>query len=135
MAAVRRGMVEQGLYEVSRLPLGPADGEESVRLLNPLSADDAWLRRRLLPGLVRLVEGNWANHVEDVRLFEIGTAFAAAGPGERPREERRVAAVLTGRREPRALDRHRRGPLRPLGSEGPVRGRRRSGDSRGGGAS
>ena len=35
-----------------------------------------------------------------MRLFEIGTAFAAAGPGERPREERRVAAVLTGRREP-----------------------------------
>jgi phenylalanyl-tRNA synthetase beta chain len=101
VAAVRRGLVEQGLYEVSRLPLGPADGSESVKLLNPLSADDAWLRRRLLPGLVRLVEGNWANHVEDVRLFEIGTAFAAGGAGERPREERRLAAVLTGRREPR----------------------------------
>jgi phenylalanyl-tRNA synthetase beta chain len=101
IAAVRRGMVELGLYEVSRLPLGPADGEESVRLLNPLSADDGWLRRRLLPGLARLVEGNWAHHVEDVRLFEIGTAFVAKGPGERPGEESRVAAVLTGRREPR----------------------------------
>ncbi len=101
VAAVRRGMVEQGLYEVSRLPLGPAEGDESVKLLNPLSAEDAWLRRRLLPGLVRLVEGNWANHVEDVRLFEIGTAFAAGASGERPHEERRVAAVLTGRREPR----------------------------------
>jgi phenylalanyl-tRNA synthetase beta chain len=87
--------------KVSRLPLGPADGEESVRLLNPLSADDAWLRRRLLPGLVRLVEGNWADHVEDVRLFEIGTAWSAGKPGERPREERRLAAVFTGRREPR----------------------------------
>jgi len=99
-AAVRRGMVEQGLYEVSRLPLGPADGEESVRLLNPLSADDAWLRRRLLPGLLRLVEGNWANHVEDVRLFEIGTTWSAGNPGERPGEERRVAAVFTGHRDP-----------------------------------
>ena len=98
---VRRGLVEQGFYEVSRLPLGPADGDGSVKLLNPLSADDAWLRRRLLPGLARLVEGNWANHVEDVRLFEIGTAFTAGARGERPREERRVAAVLTGRREPR----------------------------------
>jgi phenylalanyl-tRNA synthetase beta chain len=100
VASVRRGMVEQGLFEVSRLPLGPADGEESVRLLNPLAADDAWLRRRLLPGLVRLVEGNWANHVEDVRLFEIGTAWSTGRPGARPREERRVAAVFTGRREP-----------------------------------
>ena len=100
VAAVRRGMVEQGLYEVSRLPLGPADGDGSVKLLNPLSADDAWLRRRLLPGLVRLVEANWANHVEDVRLFEIGTAFSASPSGRRPVEERRVAGVLTGRRAP-----------------------------------
>jgi phenylalanyl-tRNA synthetase beta chain len=100
VASVRQGLVEQGLYEVSRLPLGSADGSDSVKLLNPLSADDAWLRRRLLPGLVRLVEGNWANHVEDVRLFEIGTGFAADAPGRRPREEQRVAAVLTGRREP-----------------------------------
>jgi phenylalanyl-tRNA synthetase beta chain len=99
-SAVRRGMVQQGLYEVSRLPLGPADGDESVRLVNPLAADDAWLRRRLIPGLVRLVEDNWANHVEDVRLFEIGTTWSAAGPGRRPREERRVAAVFTGHREP-----------------------------------
>ena len=99
-AGVRRGMVAEGFYEVISLPMGAQDGAESVRLLNPLVADDAWLRRRLLPGLVRLVEANWANHVPDVRLFEIGTAFAAAPPGERPREERRLAAVLTGRREP-----------------------------------
>jgi phenylalanyl-tRNA synthetase beta chain len=99
-ALVRRGLVEQGLFEVSRFPMGPADGDASVRLANPLSTEDAWLRRRLLPGLVRLVEGNWANHVADVRLFEIGTTFALGKPGERPREELRVAAVLTGRREP-----------------------------------
>jgi phenylalanyl-tRNA synthetase beta chain len=99
-AAVRRGLVAEGFYEVVSLPMGPAHDPDSVRLLNPLAADDAYLRRRLLPGLVRLVEANWANRVADVRLFEIGTAFAAGRPGERPREERRVAAVLTGRHEP-----------------------------------
>jgi phenylalanyl-tRNA synthetase beta chain len=99
-AAVRRGLVVEGFYEVVSLPMGAADGEDSVRLLNPLAADEAWLRRRLLPGLVRLVEANWANRVADVRLFEIGTAFMPGARGERPREERRVAAVLTGRREP-----------------------------------
>jgi phenylalanyl-tRNA synthetase beta chain len=97
---LRRGLVRQGLLEVSPLPTGPADGPDSVRLLNPLSSTDGYLRRRLLPGLVRLVESNWAHRVHDVRLFEIGTVFAAAAPGERPREERHVAAVLTGRREP-----------------------------------
>ena len=99
-AAIRRGMVEQGLFEVSRLPLGPADGDESVRLANPLSSEDAWLRRRLLPGLVRLVEGNWASQVADVRLFEIGTTWTGAGAGRRPAEELRLAAVFTGHREP-----------------------------------
>ncbi|MEO6055954.1 MAG: phenylalanine--tRNA ligase subunit beta [Gemmatimonadales bacterium] len=99
-SSVRRALAAEGFYEVVSLPLGPADGPESVRLLNPLAADDAWLRRRLLPGLVRLVESNWANRVGDVRLFEIGTAFAAGAPGQRPIEEIRVAAVLTGRREP-----------------------------------
>ncbi len=99
-AGIRHGMVELGLFEVSRLPMGPAGGEASVRLANPLSSEEAWLRRRLLPGLVRLVEANWANHVPDVRLFEIGTTWEAAGPGRRPEEERRLAAVFTGRREP-----------------------------------
>jgi phenylalanyl-tRNA synthetase beta chain len=99
-STVRRGMVEQGLVEVASLPLGPSDGDASVRLLNPLSAENGHLRRRLLPGLVRLVEANWANHVSDVRLFEIGTTFTAAPAGQRPVEERRVAGVITGRREP-----------------------------------
>jgi phenylalanyl-tRNA synthetase beta chain len=99
-SSVRRGLVEQGLYEVASLPLAPPDGEGSVPLLNPLSAENGYLRRRLLPGLVRLVEANWANHVSDVRLFEIGTTFAAAPAGKRPIEELRVAAVITGRREP-----------------------------------
>jgi len=99
-AGIRRGLVARGFYEVVSLPMGPAHEPDSLRMLNPLAAEAAWLRRRLLPGLVGLVEANWANHVADVRLFEIGTAFAADEPGRRPREERRVAAVLTGRREP-----------------------------------
>lgn len=97
---VRRGLAGQGLMEVMPLPTAPADGPDSVRLLNPLSSAEGHLRRRLLPGLVRLVQRNWDNHVENVRLFEIGTVFTAAGAGERPREEPHVAAVLTGRREP-----------------------------------
>jgi phenylalanyl-tRNA synthetase beta chain len=99
-SVVRRGLAGLGLLEVLPLPMAPADGPDSVRLLNPLSSTDNHLRRRLLPGLVKLVEANWHNHVADVRLFEIGTVFTAAPPGERPQEERHVAAVLTGRREP-----------------------------------
>jgi phenylalanyl-tRNA synthetase beta chain len=99
-AEVRAGLTRQGLLEVLPLPLAPADGPEAVRLANPLSSTEGHLRRRLLPGLVRLVEGNWAKHVSDVRLFEVGTVFSSAGAGERPAEERHVAVVMTGRREP-----------------------------------
>lgn len=99
-AEVRAGLVRQGLLEVLPLPLAPQDGDQSVRLANPLSSTEGYLRRRLLPGLVHLVEGNWAKHVSDVRLFEVGTVFTAGGTGVRPTEERHVAAVMTGRREP-----------------------------------
>ncbi len=100
MTELRQGLARQGLLEVLPLPTGPEDGAGSVRLLNPLSSTDGFLRRRLLPNLVRLVEANWAHHVADVRLFEIGTVFTVAAAGGRPQEERHVAAVLTGRREP-----------------------------------
>jgi phenylalanyl-tRNA synthetase beta chain len=100
---VRRGLVAEGLFEAVTLPMVPENGDDAVRLLNPLSSEYGWLRRSLLPGLVRQVELNWANHVRDVRLFEVGTTFrrppgrsAAELPDERPR----VAAVVTGARQP-----------------------------------
>ena len=40
--AVRRGLVAEGFYEVVSLPMGPAHEPDSVRLLNPLAADDAF---------------------------------------------------------------------------------------------
>ena len=95
---VRDGLVAQGLREARMLPLGAA-GAGPVPVLNPLSADHAALRGALLPGLVAAAERNWAAHVRDIRLFEVGTAFAP-GDGDRPAEERRVAGVVTGGREP-----------------------------------
>ena len=97
---LRAGLSRLGLLEVMPLPMTPPDGPSSVPLANPLSSTEGHLRRRLLPGLVRLVEGNWSKQVADVRLFEIGTVFTAAQSGEPPHEERHVAAVLTGRRNP-----------------------------------
>jgi len=99
-ADVREGLAREGLLEVMPLPMAPPDGPESVRLANPLSSAEGYLRRRLLPGLIRLVESNWSKHVADIRLFEIGTVFRAVPGSDRPEEERHVAAVLTGRREP-----------------------------------
>lgn len=100
ITVVRGGLAGLGLYEAQSLPLGPSEGSDSVKLLNPLSAEEAWLRQSLLPGLVRAVETNWSRQVREVRLFEVGTVFRARGPGERPTESVRVAGVLTGARAP-----------------------------------
>ncbi|MBK8006309.1 MAG: phenylalanine--tRNA ligase subunit beta [Gemmatimonadetes bacterium] len=97
---VRAGMVGQGLYEANSLPLGPAEGEDAVKLLNPLSAEEAYLRQSVLAGLVRAVEVNWSRQVRDVRLFEVGTVFRNAAEGGRPGEASHLAAVLTGARAP-----------------------------------
>jgi phenylalanyl-tRNA synthetase beta chain len=77
-----------------------AETPNAVPLLNPLSAEEGFLRTTLLPGLLRRLEHNLAHGVRDVRLFEIGTVFAPAAGGGLPAEERRVAAAFTGASRP-----------------------------------
>ena len=96
-ARVRERLARSGMYEARTIPLGPPDGPDAVAVLNPLSAEEAHLRSRLLPGLVRRVEYNWANRNRDVRLFEVGTVFRWKGALE---EWTSVAGVLTGGRHP-----------------------------------
>ena len=97
-ARIREWLVRAGLLEARTLPLGPPDGPDAVPILNPMSAEEAYLRRRLVPGLVRRVEYNWANRNRDIRLFEVGTVFRK-GAGA-PEEWTSVAGVLTGARRP-----------------------------------
>jgi len=88
-----------GLLEARTLPLGPADGPDAVPVQNPLSAEEAHLRSRMLPGLVRRVEHNWSVGNRDVRLFEVGTIFRKTS-SHRPEEELHLGIVFTGARHP-----------------------------------
>ncbi len=96
--ALRAELAADGISEAQTPALGPARHGD-VPLRNPMSRDESHLRRDLLPGLLKHVERNTARGVRDVRLFEIGTAFAPVA-GAPPRESSRVAVVLTGRRTP-----------------------------------
>ena len=97
---LRALLAADGISEAQTPALGPARHGD-VPLQNPMSRDEGYLRRDRLPGLLTHVERNMARGVRDVRLFEIGTAFApSAVPGEAPAESSRVAVVLTGRRTP-----------------------------------
>jgi len=97
---LRAALAGEGLCEAVALPFAPPDPAGAVAVQNPLSAEEGFLRRRLLPGLVRQAERNWAAMTRDVRLFELGTVFTPAAPGAWPGEARHVACVLTGRRDP-----------------------------------
>jgi phenylalanyl-tRNA synthetase beta chain len=98
-ARLRRSFTALGLHEAVTSPLGPRVSAAAVEIRNPLSQDEAFLRADLLPGLVRRVEHNWRMQQRDVRLFEIGNVFLReAGP--LPREELRIAGVVTGARRP-----------------------------------
>jgi phenylalanyl-tRNA synthetase beta chain len=72
---------------------------QAVPLANPLSAELAVMRTRLLPGLVAALARNVARQQTRVRLFELGRVFAAGADGEAPRETPRVAAVACGEAE------------------------------------
>jgi phenylalanyl-tRNA synthetase beta chain len=100
LARVRRAMADQGLHEVITLPLVAPDATNGVALLNPLSAEESRLRGALLPSLQRQAERNWAAQVRDIRLFEVGTVFAAGSGSGRPTERIHLAAVISGGREP-----------------------------------
>ena len=89
----------EGLFEAAN-PAFASEHEGEVELNNPISLEESRLRSSLIPGLLRNVEYNFARGVRDVRLFELGTVFHAAGAGEPPREDLHVAFAVTGRREP-----------------------------------
>jgi phenylalanyl-tRNA synthetase beta chain len=96
---LRAALVAHGLFEAHTPAFAPP-GEGDVEVANPLAATEPFMRRALLPALLRRVEYNLARGNRDVRLFEIGTSFRRAGPGEPPHEETHLAVVMTGRREP-----------------------------------
>ena len=101
---VADALVGAGCSEAVTLPLisaqelgdGGAPVERVVRAANPLRAEDAVLRTRILPGLLRAVASNQARGLDDVALFEVGRVFLAAGDGPLPAQPVHAAAIRSG---------------------------------------
>ncbi|HEX6132594.1 MAG TPA: phenylalanine--tRNA ligase subunit beta [Longimicrobiales bacterium] len=92
---LRTLLVARGMLEARTAAFAPAS-EGDVELLLPLAATESRLRRSLVPGLIHRAESNFARGARSVRLFEIGTVFAAAQDGALPAESTRLALVLSG---------------------------------------
>ncbi|MCE7082584.1 phenylalanine--tRNA ligase subunit beta [Streptomyces sp. ST2-7A] len=112
-----------GTAALDALGLEPDDPRRrTVTLANPLSDEEPHLRTTLLPGLLAALRRNEGRGNHDTALFETGLVFRPTGeestaprlPVDRrpdaegiaeldaalPRQPRRVAAVLAGRRDP-----------------------------------
>ena len=98
---VRDALVRAGLREAVSLSFASAEDvalmggspERSVAVANPLAAHDAFLRKSLMPGLLRALQYNHARQVRGVALFEVGRVFELAdGVGERDR----IGLALSG---------------------------------------
>jgi len=89
--AITYSFVPDGLLEA----LGAHGG--IVRLANPLNAERDALRTTLLAGLLESARRAHTRFVASFGQFEVGHAFLESGE-ELPREETRIAAVLSGPR-------------------------------------
>jgi phenylalanyl-tRNA synthetase beta chain len=102
-ARVHEALVRDGVREAINFSFTSADDIElmghdparAVRVANPLSADDAYLRTSLVPDLLRSVARTLARGTRGAALFEAGHVFWM--DGEAPvREPENVAAVFSG---------------------------------------
>ncbi|ACV21529.1 Phenylalanine--tRNA ligase beta subunit [Slackia heliotrinireducens] len=69
---------------------------DPVELINPMNAEQAHMRRTIIPGLLRSIAYNQSRGVNNIQLYEIGTVFAAHEGSKKPKERRKLAGVLAG---------------------------------------
>jgi phenylalanyl-tRNA synthetase beta chain len=69
-----------------------------VKILNPLTEDQAVMRTSLVPGLLQTVHYNFAQQIKNLKLFEIGKIFIAKDPQQLPKESEMLAGLWTGSR-------------------------------------
>jgi len=68
-------------YERLQLPAGDAR-RRAVRIANPLSEDEPFLRTTLLPGLLRVLARNVGRGFGDLALYEMGLVFRLGTGGQ-----------------------------------------------------
>ena len=101
---LRDRMVQCGFQEVITYSLTSYERlaaigkvERPVRVANPLSSDQEYLRTSLLPGLLALLAANQKHEEGGLRFFEIGKIFSSR-ERDLPTEDVVLAAVLSGPR-------------------------------------
>ncbi|MDO5329558.1 MAG: phenylalanine--tRNA ligase subunit beta [Coriobacteriia bacterium] len=84
-------LTASGLNETVTYSFAEDGDEKSIELLNPMNAEQKYMRRSILPGLLKSVSYNINHGVENVALYEIGKVFKVGT------EREKVSAVLSGK--------------------------------------
>ncbi|MCL2757612.1 MAG: phenylalanine--tRNA ligase subunit beta, partial [Coriobacteriia bacterium] len=84
---------------------------QAVELLNPMNAEQRFMRRSLIPGLLRSVTYNLSRGVTNVHLYEDGTVFTTTEGRKLPEERALISGILTGNWSEPSWN----APARPLG--------------------
>ena len=71
--------------------------DQLVKVSNPISADLAYMRPTMLPGILQVVNHNVSRNEHDLRMFETGRVFQKKG--EELCEATQIAILLTGHRQ------------------------------------
>jgi phenylalanyl-tRNA synthetase beta subunit len=101
---VRRALTALGFDEAysfsfvngERDKLFRRDDRPVATLSNPIDVNQSEMRASLITGLLDAVQHNFNQGIRDVKLFELGRVFGAAGPGERPLERELLGVAMTG---------------------------------------
>ncbi len=73
------------------------DGDERfVKILNPISADMAWMRTYVFPGILKNLKTNWNQGETDIRLFEISASYVSRGADKLAEERPKFALGVMG---------------------------------------
>ena len=107
VGAVKDALVAAGMQEVISYPLVSEadlqrvnlmdDAKPPLRIANPMSAEQEYLRPTLRASLLATLAANEGHSEGPFRLFEVGRVFNSQG-GELPEERDTAAGVLAGRR-------------------------------------
>lgn len=71
----------------------------TVKILNPLTEDQAIMRPSLLPGLLETARRNISRQTTRVRIFETGKIFLGKDANTQPSEIEMAAGLITGTRD------------------------------------
>ena len=96
---INYSFVSDGCWD--RIALHADDARrKTVRVLNPLTEDQAVMRTSLVPSVLDTVARNIAYRNNDLQIFELRPVFLSVDYNELPAEKLRLTAALCGRRAP-----------------------------------